>query len=182
MLSTSQIRSLITEDTTGKAFSDSATETRRLREIARDHEVCYEVFPEWSIAEGRKLKIGFELELCGVNRHALDHECHPVPGCAYCSKTYDEMQNIAAWILPKEERPSRYEIEPFDRALHIAPAKRSRRSEVVLRIVIMHRRDFNRPVDDCEDRCLTEMRQRLSALGIRQDVWREDKGARRIES
>ena len=179
MLSTSETRSLIPVDTTGKALSETTTDTRRLRQIARDHEVCYELYPEWSIAEGRKIKIGFELELCGVNRHALDHERRPVPGCAYCAKTYDEMRDIAAWILPKEERPSRYEIEPFDRALHIAPAKRFRRSEVVVRIVIMHRHDFNRPVDDCEDRCLTEMRQRLSELGIRQDIWHDDEGVRK---
>ena len=179
MLSTSQTQSLTLDDRTGKAYSDGATDTTRLQQIGRDHEVCYEVFPEWSIAEGRKIKIGFEVELCGINRHAPDHKCHPVPGCAHCSKTYDEMRDIAAWILPKEERPSRYEIEPFDRALHIAPAKRFRRSEVFVRILIMHRHDFNRPVDDCEDLCLTEMRQRLSELGIRQDIWREDKGVRK---
>lgn len=145
----------------------------RLREIARRHEVCYEVCPEWSISEGRKIQIGFELELCGVNSHAVeDGSRHPVPGCSYCFRTYHEMREVAEWILPREERPSRYEIQAFDRALHIAPARRQRRSEVVVTIVIMHRRDFNRPVDECESRCLQEMRERLSQLGIHEEIWR----------
>lgn len=148
-----------------------------LREIARRHEVCYEVCPEWSISEGRKIQIGFELELCGINSHVVENESrrHPVPGCSLCFRTYGEIRQIAESILPREERPSRYEIQAFDRALHIAPHQRQRRSEVVVRIVIMHRRDFNRPVDDCESRCLKEMRERLSQLGICEGRWRPDK-------
>ena len=141
-----------------------------LRQIAERHKVCYEVCPEWSMSEGRKISIGFELNLCGVNDHDPTGQTHPVPGCAICARTHAEMREIAEWILPREQRPSRYEIYPFDRALHIAPGQRRRRSEVIVKIVIMHRHDFNQPVDECENRCLTEMRQRLSELGIHQGV------------
>ena len=138
----------------------------RLREIARRHQVCYEVWPERSVLEERKIQIGFELQLCGANTHTSeDGPDHPVPGCAHCFSTYGELRQIAEWILPREERPSRYEIGAFDHALHIAPKKRKSRSEVVLPIHIMHRHDFNREVDDCEDRCLKEMRERLRELG-----------------
>lgn len=151
--------------------SDEEMMLEPLRQIAERHQVCYEVCPEWSMSEGRKISIGFELDLCGINEHATENaESHPVPGCPHCSRTYEELREIAEWILPREERPSRYEIQPFDRALHLAPAKRHRRREVVVTIVIMHRSDFNRPVDDCENLCLKEMRQRLAQLGIRQDV------------
>ena len=150
---------------------DEDTALDHLREIAERHQVCYEVCPEWSMSEGRKISIGFELDLCGINEHVTGNvESHPVPGCSYCYRTYQELREIAEWILPREERPSRYEIQAFDRALHLAPAKRKRRSEVVVTIVIMHRSDFNRPVDDCEDQCLKEMRQRLAQLCIRADV------------
>ena len=147
-----------------------------LREIARRHQVCYEVSPEWSISEGRKIQIGFELELCGANNHALEDGglSHPVPGCLECFSTYNAMRQVAEWILPRDERPSRYEIQAFDRALHLAPSARQRRSEVIVRIVIMHRRQFNRPVDECESRCLTEMRERLAQLGIHEGIWRGD--------
>ena len=146
-----------------------------LREIACRHEVCYEVWPERSVLEGRAIRIGFELQLCGANTHASeDGPDHPVPGCAHCFSTYGELRQIAEWILPREERPSRYEIGAFDHSLHIAPRQRKSRNEVVLTIHIMHRHDFNREVDDCEDRCLKEMRQSLHQLGIVEGMWHGD--------
>lgn len=147
-----------------------------LAKIAREHRLCYEVWPERSILEGRKIQIGFELQLCGVNSHIAEGggSDHPVPGCSHCLRTYCELREIADWILPKEVRPSRYEIQAFDRAMHIAPHKRKSRNEVVVTIHIMHRHDFNRPVDDCEDRCLKEMRGKLAQLGVHEGIWRED--------
>jgi hypothetical protein len=159
------------------ASSETRASSDRLREIAREHQVCYEVWPEWYIKDGIKIKIGFELQLCGINHPDSEGNArHPVPGCPICLRTYNELREIADWVLPVDERPSRYEIHAFDNALHIASAKRFRRREVVVTIVIRHRSDFNRPVDDCENRCLKEMRQRLLQLGIHEDVWREAKG------
>ena len=147
----------------------------RLREIARRHQVCYEVWPERSVAEGRAIRIGFELQLCGTNTHiSSDGPTHPVPGCAHCLRTYHELRQVTEWILPKEERPSRYGIQAFDHALHIAPPKRHCRSEVVVTIQIMHRHNFNGAVDDCQDRCLKEMRERLTQLGIHGDIWQSE--------
>lgn len=145
-----------------------------LREIANKHQVCYEVWPERSVAQGVKIQIGFELQLCGTNSHVAAGEHQPVPGCEYCHSTYEDLRQIAEGILPREERPSRYEIGGFDRALHVAPHSRQSRSEVVLTIHIMHRADFNREVDDCENRCLKEMRGRLKELGIYEGKWRSD--------
>lgn len=158
--------------------AESAPQLERLRQIVEKHQICYEVWPERSVAGGRKIVIGFELQLCGTNSHVAAKCGQPVPGCKYCSETYEDLRQIADWILPKEERPSRYEISAFDRALHIAPRQRRSRAEVVLTVHILHRSDFNREVDDCENRCLKEMRQRLSQLGIRQDMWR---GENRVE-
>lgn len=155
---------------------DTQLFVNRLREIVQQHQVCYEVWPEWSTKDGRKTQIGFELQLCGINNHIVSNgdSIHPVPGCPHCFRTYSELRDIAEWVLPREERPSRYEIQAFDHALHLAPAKRQRRSEVIVTIVIMHRNDFNRPMDDCESRCLKEMRERLKQLGINEEIWRGD--------
>jgi hypothetical protein len=147
------------------------TAFERLQDIVERRQVCYEVAPEWSISDGRKTQIGFEMELCGISSN---EKClHPVPGCPNCWRAYDEIREIAEWILPIEERPSRYEIQSFDRALHVAPSKRQRRNEVIVRIVIMHRSGFNRPLDDCENKCLQEMREKLKQLGIHEDYWRD---------
>ncbi|HLE63766.1 MAG TPA: hypothetical protein VI750_11520 [Pyrinomonadaceae bacterium] len=163
--------------------SDASMEC--LREIARKHQVCYEVWPERSVAQGRKIQIGFELQLCGTNSHiAAKGGQQPVPGCEYCHSTYEDLRQIAEWILPREERPSRYDIGGFDRALHVAPHSRQSRSEVVVSIHIMHRADFNRDVDDCEHRCLKEMRDRLNQLGICEGKWLSDaeKPRRQLEN
>ena len=154
--------------------ADLASTLESLREIANKHQVCYEVWPERSVAEGVKIQIGFELQLCGTNSHVAAGEHQPVPGCEYCHSTYEDLRQIAEGILPLEERPSRYEIAGFDRSLHVAPHSRQSRSEVVLTIHIMHRADFNREVDDCENRCLKEMRGRLKELGIYEGKWRSD--------
>ena len=170
--------------TTAKAQADkvenppvhnqSALTVQSLAEIARRHEVCYEIWPERSSLAGRAIRIGFELQLCGANTHAsADGPDHEVPGCAHCVSTYGELRQIAEWILPREERPSRYEIDAFDHAFHIAPKKRKSRNEVALAIHIRHRSDFNREVDDCEDRCLKEMREHLHQLGIVEGMWHE---------
>lgn len=147
----------------------------QLRVIARKHQVCYEVWPERSVAEGLRIQIGFELQLCGTNEHLAPKEAQqPVPGCAICQGTYEDLKQIADWILPQEERPSRYEVGAFDRSLHVAPHSRHSRNEVVVPIHIMHRTEFNREVDECENRCLKEMRDRLNQLGIYEGTWRSD--------
>ena len=164
----------VPDDLSPDANVNPASTLERLREIADKHQVCYEVWPERSVAEGVKIQIGFELQLCGTNSHVAAGEHQPVPGCEHCHSTYEDLRQIAEGILPRVERPSRYEIAGFDRSLHVAPHSRQSRNEVVLTIHIMHRADFNREVDDCENRCLKEMRGRLKELGIYEGKWRSD--------
>lgn len=173
MFSESHSTGRVQEDASLNSPMNLASTPERLLEIVEKHEVCYEVWPERSVAAGRKIQIGFELQLCGTNSHiaaAGDHQS--VPGCEYCHSTYEDLRKIAEWILPRDERPSRYEIGAFDRSLHVAPHSRHSRSEVVLTIHILHRADFNSDIDDCENRCLKEMKGRLKQLGIYEGKWR----------
>jgi hypothetical protein len=138
-----------------------------LKAIAQKHDVCYEVWPEWSFVGNERVKIGFVLELYGANEHEDGRKgCHMSPGCRICRETFEELKKIAEWIMPQEERISRYEIEPFNRMLHIAPKQRKLRSEVVLTVKILHRHEINQPVDECEQMCLKEMRDKLAELGV----------------
>ena len=151
----------------------SASTTDDLKELARKHGVCYEVWPEWSLVGNERIKIGYVLELYGANSHEQGRKiCHLVPGCRSCRETFEDMKKIAEWIMPREERVSRYELEPFNRVIHIAPKQRKLRSEVVLTVKILHRSEINQPVDDCEQRCLKEMRGKLNELGILEGVCR----------
>jgi hypothetical protein len=174
MFSESHSTATVADDLPDTQADPASTLDERLREIVERHQVCYEVWPERSVAQGVKIQIGFELQLCGTNSHVAAGEHQPVPGCEYCHSTYEDLRQIAEGILPREERPSRYEIAGFDRSLHVAPHSRQSRSEVVLTIHIVHRANFNREVDDCENRCLKEMRGRLKELGICEGNWRSD--------
>lgn len=132
-----------------------------LCELVQRYRVCWEVWPDYLMVGRRKQQIGFQLELSGTHEAGVKH---PTPGCQHCRRVFAALQVIAVHILPREERPSVYDIESFEPAIHYAPI-RGNRSEVSLTIRIGHRSHFERSVDECEVRCLEEMKQRLRDLG-----------------
>ena len=143
---------------------DAAEELEaHLRELVVRHAARYEVRPEKESVGDHVAPVGFDLQLYGLH----EHPGGIMPGCPECTKVYAALHEIARWILPAEERPSRYEIEEFDHALHAAPDLKDR-DEVRLEVKIVHRHDFFAPVDPCEERCLSEMKQKLHRLGMRE--------------
>jgi hypothetical protein len=135
-----------------------------LQELVRKHNVFYAVYQERVLKEESMERVGFDLELYGVH----DHPQGIInPGCSQCEEVYEDLKQLAEWILPKEERASVYKIAPFDQALHMPPSRQFR-PEVELQIRILHRHDPEEPIDDCERLCLKEMREKLAALGARE--------------
>jgi hypothetical protein len=130
--------------------------------------VCYEVWPEWSASGGRATRIGFAISLCGIHENGAGSQ--DLPGCSRCWRTYAELRAVAEWILPEQERACRFEIEAFDRAWHVAPNTRQGRNETVVTIKIFHRHNINAPIDDCQQQCLHEMRDKLAVLGVRENL------------
>ena len=143
-----------------------------LRLIARQHQVCYEIWPHWSTSHGVRKQKGFELLLCGVNGHVLQEGgmLHAVTCCEHCAHTYSELREIAEWVLHLKKQPSSYKIYSFDCALHLAPPHRKHRHEIVIATVIFHHSE-HLPADYPRDsECLKEVRARLSKLGVREDT------------
>lgn len=138
-----------------------------LLDLVERYQVCWDVWPEYISVEREKRQIGFTLELSGTHGPGNGH---PTPGCLRCREVFAALQVIALYIQPKEERPSVYEIESYDQALHYSP-KRGNRPEVSLALRILHREGFERPADDCEVRCLSEMKARLKELGAGEGRW-----------
>jgi hypothetical protein len=153
---------------------DSQHTVERLRELVEQHRVCYEVWPEDLVVKDKRTKVGFLLEINGVHGDDADHI---LPGCKHCHSTFEDLRQIAEWIMPKEERASYYDVQPFDNALRETP-KRRFRLEVVLGMRILHRHGFDQPVDQCEELCLKEMRQKLRELGVHEGEWHSDVGQR----
>ena len=162
---------------TGTVAESQDTDARAalMREIVVGHQVCYEVRPEWAYVSGERTHVGYRLELCGVNGHEeSEGEDHPTPGCPRCLRTYNDLRRLAEFVTPKgEDRPSRYEVEPFDRAWHVAPKERRSRAEIVVAVKVLHRRGVNEPADECERTCLREMRAGLAELGVAEGAYRE---------
>ncbi len=135
--------------------------------MVQRYQVCWEVWPESLIVGGKQQQVGLELELSGTHEPGTGHVS---PGCPACHHVYSALLAIAGWILPKEERPSRYEVGPYEQALRYS-AVRGNRPDVTLSLKILHRRGFDQPVDQCELRCLEEMKQRLKRLGACERQW-----------
>ena len=150
---------------------DAPTIREALRNVVVRHQVCYEVWPEWSGCGGRVRRIGYCVTICGVNDGIDCVVGHHVPGCPHCGLTYDELHKIAEWIALTERQDCRFEIGPFDRAWHIAPRQRWSRNEITVNVKIMHRHNVDGPLDDSQERCLKELRANLAKLGVREGVW-----------
>ena len=151
---------------------DSAETTPTLEELrmfVQDHRVCWEVLPEKiPVKEEAPLKVGFDLLLYGTH----EEREHPTPGCEKCKQIYQDLRKIANWIIPKEERPSRYEISIYESAIRYNRI-RGNRPDVELTIRILHRSAYDQPVDECEVLCLNEMKAKLLELGAQEKRWKE---------
>ncbi len=150
--------------------SDTDKTLERLKNLARLHRVCWEVLPEQLVVGGGELlQIGFNLMLYGAHDHDTDR---PPPGCEQCKVIYRDLREIAEWIVPKVERPSRYEIEVYDYAVRYDPV-RDNRPDVTVTIKILHSSQFDAPVDQCEVFCLHEMEAKLLQIGAQYERWKE---------
>jgi len=87
-------------------------------------------------------------------------------------KVYEDLKQIAQWIMPKEERDSVYEIRAFDVSIHQAPLRKFRK-DITLAMKILHREGFDRPKDVCEVECLKDMEKKLKDLGAHQGYWQD---------
>ncbi len=88
-----------------------------------------------------------------------------------CQDVFGALRVIAGWILPKEERPSMYEIGTFDSSIKYDPLRRNR-PDITPAVRITHRAGFA-PVDPCEERCLKEMQQKLADIGAAPQHWKD---------
>ena len=152
-------------------MSSEVTTQLLLKELVHRFKVCWKVWPEYTYEGDDKRQVGYELELAGTHEAGVTH---PEPGCEHCEHVYSALRQIAEYIMPREERPSMYEIGPFDRSIHYW-GLHSKRPDIMLTIKILHRHDYERPVDECEDRCLKEMEGRLRDLGACRLQWTEHK-------
>jgi hypothetical protein len=141
-----------------------------LKEWVREHRVTCELGAWQELVESRVTTVGFELRLFG--RH--DPHLQVNPGCHKCVAVFDRLRAIALAAFPKEHRPTTYEIDPFDASFHLRP-EAEWSPEVQLAVHIVHRDGYLRPVDDCERKCVEEIRNNLGRLGVQARTWSESR-------
>jgi hypothetical protein len=145
-----------------------AADLTEIKELVRRFRVCWETYPEQILTKEGIRKVGFALELYGTHEPGTEHVS---PGCEHCRPVQAALREIAHWILPREERPSMYEVSVETQALSYS-RERGNRPDVRVTVRILHRTDFEKPVDECEVRCLKEMQQALGEIGACKSVWR----------
>ena len=142
------------------------TQNSELQSWIREHKVCWELLPHWMSDRGNRVQVGFELNLFAQHGPSVLAS----PGCPKCQDLFRVLQQIAQAALPTENRPTRYEICPFDSSFHLRPETRMK-NEVQLTLLLIHRENVLDPVDDCEHKCATEIEERLKELGAQRRVW-----------
>ena len=140
--------------------------TATFREWVLKHSVTWEVGAWQELVERQVTTVGFELRLFGRHEPGV----HAGTGCDNCVPVFERLRAIALATFPKEHRPTRYEVEPFDASLHYRPESEWT-PEVQLTVHVVHREDYLRPVDACERRCAEEIQQALRGLGAQPRTW-----------
>lgn len=148
--------------TTGEAADAEET----LRTWIQEDRICWAVSPLTEIYQHRQVQVGFEIHLFG--RHPAGGTLGP--GCSACHRLYEKLRAIALFALPKEVRPSRYEVDPYSATFRYRPES-GWVPEVQLTLRVLHRTGTFDPIDACEIRCSEEIQTRLRALGSPPNHW-----------
>lgn len=140
--------------------------SKQFKEWIQKHKVCWEMLPYCSLTSEGKKQIGFELDLYAQFEDGVMAN----PGCSLCDQIFAKLRDIARLVLPKEHRPTRYDIQVFDAAFHYRP-ETNLKPEVQLTVLIVHRQNYLGPVDACESKCAREIQEGLRAAGVPRKVW-----------
>ena len=138
----------------------------KLEKLIALHKVVFRAQPSHEIVAGQRVCVGFDLEL--LAQHEASERAIS-PGCARCRALWDQLAAIAEAIRPPEDRPTRYQVELFDRSLHTTGSEKH--DDVSLVLELRHRDDALRVVDSCEESCLREMTKALRELGAQEHHW-----------
>jgi hypothetical protein len=171
----------ITENDHNAQNSPGADPSRlaRIKSLVQRFAVCWEAHPEQAVVTVPDLKgqaprvkrelrkIGFSLELYGTPEPGLDNAS---PGGDPCRRVESALKEIAHWILPRQQRQCMYEVE-IDQSLSHSRV-RADRPDVCVTIQIVHRNNWDQPIDECEESCLKDMERALDELGACDGAWR----------
>ena len=140
-----------------------------IKSLVQRFQVCWEVYPLQILTKTGLRKIGFDLELFGTPECGSEHIS---PGCQHCQRVESALKEIADWVMQQEEASCTYIVSSDGASLSYAPV-RANRPDVVVRVFMAHRHQWDQPTDECEERCLKDIGRALTELGVCMGRWSE---------
>lgn len=149
----------------------------KVKAVVQRHRVVFEVLRALEVVDGKRLAVGYDLELRGA--HPRDGR-GLLPGCQRCEQVWADLAGIAYSLWPAfEDRATTFRVDPFDRALLAPPPGRDGvRDEVRLTLRIRHWANLFAPDPEGEERCVRELREALRSIGACEGSWSRSAAAR----
>lgn len=148
-------------------YQGSAAMIESLRQIVAARHVYYEVTPDIASVSGERRRVGYDLTLWASHEKGA----RALPGCRKCMDILADLYRIADWVVGGGEAGVRWELQPFDRALH-GSSQFPSIDEIDLSLKLLHRDLGDEPVDGSQERALLAARRRLAEVGVHEGIWR----------
>jgi hypothetical protein len=132
-----------------------------LARFAHEHHLHYEVEPEEVLDHERRELVGFQVRIFATHEKGKLE----APACPSCKELLGELRSFAEQVVHSSDAASRTEIVPAQPALYQSTEVQDA-DEVALTLrVHCDSPDHRRPAAG-EDRCLTQLRESLEAIGV----------------
>lgn len=131
-----------------------------IRDFIRRHQVCWESHPITVMNRGNRVQVGFELELSAVEGEA---DASLAAGDLRLQQLFEGLRSLALQFVADSSQEVRFEIHPDDHSLRFDGYGLP---EVVLKLHMIHREDYFRPIDSALLECLAETEQVLRDVGV----------------
>ncbi len=128
---------------------------------ARATRASWELRPLVEMHEGRRVQVGFELDLYARLPDLSSQEESPMEAL------WQRLREIAESLPALLATGARIEVEPFEAADRLRP-ETGFAPEVMLQARLFHAADYFAPVGEADRQQLKLLEGRLSALGLRQ--------------
>lgn len=134
---------------------------------ARTHQACFEVTPLLELVKGRRLQVGFT-----INLYALMPLEKP-PGeerLQEAAKVWARLREIVESLVPKEGSRARVEVEAPRTAAFFRPENQLK-PELALSARVFHGDEYFAEVTAQEKDRLSTVTKRLTEMGLKQGHW-----------
>ena len=136
--------------------------SQNLTELVRGYNIACEVWPEYLVVGKEIRKVGFELELLGA--HSSD-SYHFDPACPKCERVRASLLAIAGDIVARSGNSVKYEIVAHLQSVKYV-LRRGHRPFLTVSIRILHKQEFDQPIDAYEMSALQQIKGHLEELGV----------------